>query len=266
MTNKEASPRYQYGELRLGHLNIWAKFLLRRFTFQKVQTHDGYGMYFARFYGPTIFFFGFFSVILSAMQVGLAVHLPQSQDAWTIFEEICRWFSIFSIMCAVVLLAAVIAVFAFLVARETIYALRQVLQSLLELHRINAVIISITPGEQSKSISMYLNLLNQAIDAGTDRSSTVISLGGGVVKDLPGIVAATLYRGVDLIHIPTTLLAQLDGTIDFNQAVNMPQGKNLVGTYYVASVVWINTIFLQTLDDRRVRDGLSAQGHPMLAA
>lgn len=130
------------------------------------------------------------------------------------------------------------------------------LQSLLELHRINAVIISITPGEQSKSISMYLNLLNQAIDAGTDRSSTVISLGGGVVKDLPGIVAATLYRGVDLIHIPTTLLAQLDGTIDFNQAVNMPQGKNLVGTYYVASVVWINTIFLQTLDDRRVRDGL----------
>lgn len=111
-------------------------------------------------------------------------------------------------------------------------------------------------GEGSKSIGCYSSLIAQALLAGATRWSTVISLGGGVVKDLAGMLAATLLRGVNLIHIPTTLLAQLDAAIDFNQALNMPHGKNLVGTFYAASTVWVNPIFLQTLSPRGITDGL----------
>lgn len=129
-------------------------------------------------------------------------------------------------------------------------------QTYLQSRKINAVPLSVRPGEASKSLKIFGELAARAIDSGIGRNSTVISLGGGVVKDLSGMLAATLYRGLNLVHIPTTLLAQVDGTIDFNQALNMAQGKNLIGTFYAASTIWINTYFLQTLDDLLIRDGL----------
>lgn len=75
----EVSPRFAYGELQLGRLNFWAKVFLRRIAFQKVQTHDDYNMYFTRFYGPLIFLFAVFSVVLSAMQVLLTANPPSNQ-------------------------------------------------------------------------------------------------------------------------------------------------------------------------------------------
>lgn len=130
------------------------------------------------------------------------------------------------------------------------------LQEVLNSFGIHAVPILFEPGEASKSIKCYAKLVELAIEAGIDRYSSIISLGGGVVKDLAGMMAATLYRGLNLIHIPTTLLAQVDGAIDFNQALNLSRGKNLIGTFYAASVIWINTFFLQTLGQELIRDGL----------
>ena len=130
---------------------------------------------------------------------------------------------------------------------------------------IQTVTLSMKPGEVSKSLQSYSFLLNQAIDIGIDRHSSIIGLGGGVVKDISGMVASTLYRGLNLIHVPTTVLAQVDAAIDFNQAVNMPQGKNLVGTFFPASVIWINNFFLRTLDDLTIKDGLASQQNTLCA-
>lgn len=116
--------------------------------------------------------------------------------------------------------------------------------------------ITIPSGEQSKNLQTYGILLQQSIDFGLDKNSTIISFGGGVVKDLAGFLAATLFRGVGLVCIPTTLLAQVDAAIGFKQGLNLPQGKNLVGSYYSASEIWINTAFLQSLNERSIRDGL----------
>jgi len=117
--------------------------------------------------------------------------------------------------------------------------------------------ITIPSGEQSKNLQTYGTILQQSIDFGLDKNSTIISFGGGVIKDLAGFLAATLFRGVGLICIPTTLLAQVDAAIGFKQGLNLPQGKNLVGSYYSASEIWINTVFLQSLSERSIRDGLS---------
>ncbi|CAO2657095.1 Nn.00g058980.m01.CDS01 [Neocucurbitaria sp. VM-36] len=121
--------------------------------------------------------------------------------------------------------------------------------------RIHPIVIN--PGELTKSIQTYVKLLGQCAALGLDRESSVISFGGGVVKDLAGFLASTLYRGLNLVHIPTTLLAQVDAAVDCNQSINLPTGKNLVGTWYSPSEIWINTAFLQSLDERWIRDGLS---------
>ena len=126
IVDSEVPPRYHYGELRLGRLNLWAKVFLRRFTFQKVQTHYDYGFYFARFYGPILFLFGGFSVILSAMQVGLAVDQSIGRKGWITFEEASRGFSVFSIICVVAFLASLAMILLLLVGRETVFALEKV--------------------------------------------------------------------------------------------------------------------------------------------
>lgn len=127
--DNDVSPRYEYGELRLGRLNFWAKIFLRRFAFQKVQTHYAYNVYFARFYGPIIFLFAFATVVLSAMQVDLTVNPPSDQNnpvGWRAFGIISRWFAVFSIACAVIFFAGLLALLTFMAARETTFALRKV--------------------------------------------------------------------------------------------------------------------------------------------
>ncbi len=98
--NDEVTPRYHYGELRLGRLNIWCKFLLRKWHYQTV--HRQYGQYFARFYGPFLFAFGFFSVILSALQVEMAVENQyqsgnEPHSEWPHFWTFSRIFSMLSL-------------------------------------------------------------------------------------------------------------------------------------------------------------------------
>ncbi|MCX7124655.1 MAG: 3-dehydroquinate synthase, partial [Gammaproteobacteria bacterium] len=111
--------------------------------------------------------------------------------------------------------------------------------------------------EGSKSFAQFESICTKMLDIGFDKNSFVISLGGGVVNNLAGFIASTLYRGINLAHIPTSLLSQVDAAIDFKQALNTNHGKNLVGSFYPASVVLVDSFFLRTLDERHFYNGLA---------
>ena len=132
------------------------------------------------------------------------------------------------------------------------------LQPLLaELDGFNVNIFQMSDGEEFKSLTSYTEVMDQLIMAGFNRDCSIIALGGGVVGDLAGFVAATFQRGVSFYQIPTTLLAQVDSSVGGKTAVNHPQGKNLIGAFYQPRAVLIDTDCLQTLTDRDYRSGLA---------
>ncbi len=112
-------------------------------------------------------------------------------------------------------------------------------------------------GEHAKNFDTYTMLADQILAHGMDEGSVLVNVGGGVVNNMAGFLAATLYRGVSLIHIPTTTMAQVDAAIDFKQAVNSKKGKNLTGAYHPASYVLIDPDTLATLPERHLRNGLA---------
>lgn len=114
----------------------------------------------------------------------------------------------------------------------------------------------IPDGETSKSLAEADGLYTRAIEAGLDRKSAIIALGGGVVGDLAGFVAATFMRGINLIQIPTTLLAQVDSSVGGKTAVNHALGKNLIGAFHQPRAVFIDLKFLATLPEREIKSGL----------
>ena len=117
--------------------------------------------------------------------------------------------------------------------------------------------VVIKPGETSKSIETYVQTIHHLIDLGIKRNHLLISLGGGVVGDLTGFIASTLYRGIDFIQIPTTLLSQVDSSIGSKVGIDLEKGKNLVGAFYQPKFVLIDPIFLETLDDREYYQGVA---------
>ncbi|MBF7082145.1 3-dehydroquinate synthase [Desulfallas sp. Bu1-1] len=112
-------------------------------------------------------------------------------------------------------------------------------------------------GEQYKTLQSAEFLYDRAFDAGLDRQCPVVALGGGVIGDLAGFVAATYMRGVPFIQVPTTLLAQVDSSVGGKVAVNHPRGKNIIGAFYQPALVISDTGTLRTLDSREVRSGLA---------
>lgn len=112
-------------------------------------------------------------------------------------------------------------------------------------------------GEKSKAFATAENLFTTCIEAGLDRKSPIIALGGGVIGDLAGFVAATYLRGVPFIQIPTSLLAQVDSSVGGKVAVNHPLGKNLIGAFYQPKLVLIDTDTLTTLPPRELSTGLA---------
>ncbi|TVY11618.1 3-dehydroquinate synthase [Paenibacillus cremeus] len=114
----------------------------------------------------------------------------------------------------------------------------------------------VASGEKSKSLKVLEDVVTTALQAGLDRKSTVIALGGGVVGDLAGFVAASYMRGVRFVQIPTTILAH-DSSVGGKVAVNHPLAKNIIGAFHQPEMVLYDTATLRTLPDRDVRSGLS---------
>tara|TARA_Y100000741_G_scaffold178970_1_gene135951 strand:- start:852 stop:1913 length:1062 start_codon:yes stop_codon:yes gene_type:complete len=120
----------------------------------------------------------------------------------------------------------------------------------------NIATFTLNKGEKSKSFSSYKKILNKLLELKFDRSDIIIALGGGVVGDIAGFSAATYLRGIRYIQIPTTLLAQVDSSVGGKTAINVVQGKNLVGAFYNPSLVLISTSFLGTLSKDEYKSGL----------
>ncbi|HHY92464.1 MAG TPA: 3-dehydroquinate synthase [Firmicutes bacterium] len=117
-------------------------------------------------------------------------------------------------------------------------------------------LVSLPAGEEAKSLGWLAHLYSAAVSAGLERTSPVLALGGGVVGDAAGFLAATYLRGVPFIQVPTTLLAQVDSAVGGKVAVNLPQGKNLVGAFYQPRLVLVDPEVLTTLPEDQFRAAL----------
>lgn len=122
---------------------------------------------------------------------------------------------------------------------------------------LNALLMEIPAGESSKNISTVMDLSGKLLAAGADRETMLIAFGGGVVGDLTGFVASVFMRAVPYIQIPTTLVGQVDSSIGGKTAVDLPQGKNLLGTFYQPRAVFVDLNYLNTLPDREFNNGLA---------
>jgi 3-dehydroquinate synthase len=127
-------------------------------------------------------------------------------------------------------------------------------------HRVHAVTreepIVLPDGERFKHLGTVGRIYDALVRAQADRGSVIIAIGGGVVGDIAGFAAATFLRGVTLVHVPTTLLAQVDSAIGGKAGVNHPLGKNLIGAFHQPSAVVVDPVFLKTLPRREFRAGL----------
>ncbi len=117
--------------------------------------------------------------------------------------------------------------------------------------------ITIPAGEEYKNLSTAASIYDQLLDAGIDRQGTIVALGGGVVGDIAGFVAATYLRGIDFVQCPTSLLAMVDASVGGKTGVDLPQGKNLVGAFKQPQAVIIDLETLSTLPDVEFSAGMS---------
>jgi 3-dehydroquinate synthase len=113
------------------------------------------------------------------------------------------------------------------------------------------------PGEMQKSLHVGYTLYDRLADIPADRRTVVVAVGGGVIGDLAGFVAATFARGLPLFMVPTTLLAMVDSSVGGKVGVNHPKAKNLIGSFHQPIGVWIDLAALNTLPDREFRSGLA---------
>ena len=117
-------------------------------------------------------------------------------------------------------------------------------------------LLEMQDGERNKTLDTVQSLSMKMVQRGADRGCAVIALGGGVVGDVSGLVASLYMRSVDVVQIPTTFLAQVDSAIGGKTGVNLPAGKNLIGTYHQPRIVIADPSVLATLPEREYRAGL----------
>ena len=121
----------------------------------------------------------------------------------------------------------------------------------------NAERILLEPGEETKSFSTLVYIIKKLVGLGITRSDAVIALGGGVVGDIAGFAASIYLRGIRYIHVPTTLMAQVDSAIGGKTAIDLPEGKNLVGSIHQPTAVVTDPDLLATLPEKYIKDGIS---------
>ncbi|MDW8135951.1 MAG: 3-dehydroquinate synthase [Thermodesulfobacterium sp.] len=126
----------------------------------------------------------------------------------------------------------------------------------LKKEKIESYMFSFPPGESSKTMNTVISLARGLLEKNFDRKDLIIALGGGVVGDVAGFLASIYLRGIPFIQIPTTLLAQVDASVGGKTGVDLPEGKNLLGTFYQPLKVYIDPLFLHTLPLKEVQNGL----------
>ncbi|MBV9087207.1 MAG: 3-dehydroquinate synthase [Acidobacteriaceae bacterium] len=131
-----------------------------------------------------------------------------------------------------------------------------VLSTALDAAKLQYQVIDMGDGERHKSIATIEDLATKLLRRGADRKSTIVAFGGGVVGDAAGFLASIYMRGIRLVQIPTTFLAQVDASIGGKTGVNLPSGKNLLGTFHQPRLVLIDPAVLATLPEREYRAGL----------
>ncbi|MGB0346102.1 MAG: 3-dehydroquinate synthase [Balneolaceae bacterium] len=115
----------------------------------------------------------------------------------------------------------------------------------------------VPPGEKSKSLDQLSSILDSVLKDGVERKTPILAIGGGVIGDLSGFVAASVLRGIPLIHMPTSLLAMVDSSIGGKTGINHSTGKNLIGAFYQPKAVFADIEFLDTLPEKEWVNGLS---------
>ncbi len=144
------------------------------------------------------------------------------------------------------------------ISDETVSALHaKTLLASLETAGFRPTLHTVPAGEASKSMTHAESLCREMIRAGHDRKSIVVALGGGVVGDLAGFVAAIFYRGLPFIQIPTTIVAQVDSSVGGKTGVNVAEGKNLLGAFHQPRLVIVDPETLRTLPDREFHEGFA---------
>ena len=118
------------------------------------------------------------------------------------------------------------------------------------------VVLFLKPGEEHKTLKSVEGLLREMTRAGGDRGSLLIAFGGGIVGDVGGFVASIFMRGIPYVQVPTTFLAQVDSSVGGKTGVNLPEGKNLVGSFHHPLAVFADIGALETLPERELRAGL----------
>ncbi|MEV0442023.1 3-dehydroquinate synthase family protein [Streptomyces spectabilis] len=121
---------------------------------------------------------------------------------------------------------------------------------------VETLLLRARDGERDKTLATVESLCGEFVRFGLTRSDVVVSCGGGTTTDVVGLAAALYHRGVPVVHLPTSLLAQVDASVGGKTAVNLPAGKNLVGAYWQPSAVLCDTDYLATLPRRELRNGL----------
>ena len=120
-----------------------------------------------------------------------------------------------------------------------------------------ADVVEVLAGEGSKSLAVYSEVAGRLARSGLKRDGTLFALGGGVVGDLGGFVAATFMRGIDLVQLPTSLLAMVDSSVGGKVGLDLPEGKNLIGSFFQPRLVAANLDWLETLPARELSCGLA---------
>ena len=144
-----------------------------------------------------------------------------------------------------------------IISDENVYPLygKKIKQQLQQRYDVSSIVLK--PGEETKSFEQVLPLYQKLVSLHISRSDVIMAIGGGVIGDLAGFIASTYLRGIAFIQVPTSLLAQVDSSVGGKVAVDLPEGKNLVGAFKHPQMVLIDPLALLTLDKRYIADGMA---------